>query len=918
MPKYLPSPMNPPTARPPARRLTNRIALLRRWAATLGCLLLLLMAGRADDLYDFTTTDLRGTPAQVNVRAGRRSVTRSRRKQSQRRQQRQAREVTLRRERRRYVSTRPRLRLAARPREPGREPSRARATPRIARAPDARGRSSRGTTRRGRPATAQRVPRVAALPTARPARARSQARASRSTTPTRPSPPVLARVPEEVPDSLPSPVAAEEPDSGSEEVRQNLSLAFVTPRDAPAVGVRLVAHVTPAEGEEVTFANLTTDSSGRIKLQNIALPVTIDLDFPGQKTAADKAQAPSEWDFADADKSTLLLEAPLGSGRDALVSERPAPGARPDAAATRRVRLFEGSLAPIVLERQVVDLEIAAPAGSRLSSPALEESSQTDSSSSSDLRVPLSGRLGLRLPREVLEEGPVPIRVARQLAGGEAEALIEAYSTDAYKTNVVQSPPLRLARLSTLEMAGRVGVMGTRANIARRLGDLKGSANRQNVLGLVTPLADGSEWWSYPEAGIAFKMRLAPEARPEDKSPAMLVERVRLSSANAGSFGTVAVGSSTQQMRAALGSAQAQNDRLTLVDALSARGQIDTWLDGGLRVCHDESRVLWLESARPNALLTGGTTAFVRRDKARLFVESFAGDASINLRDAAGLRKYLAREPSIELAGSPEEADFVLQARVSDLKEETEAATGRHNFVTILQYSLFDTDLGRFVAQGKQAQGTATVEATVEAPGEAPGVRAAGSEQNGQDKGKREMQQALDRARAQSAALALSALVSEVNRASDFGVRVTAIDYAAGTLRLNAGRAQGLRVSRTNPDDFQITVAGSPLPEQQTKRSSQFYTARVVAVGQDWAECRLLRVTESQQMGLPAITEEPAPDMVRRLPDPATGQVGARSWTPFASNTPLSNPGIEPPRQPARTSPHRAPVAALPERGAST
>ncbi len=886
--------MNPPSASPPARRLTSRIVTLRRWAATLGCLLLLMMVSNADDLYDFTTTDLRGTPAQVNFRTGRRSVTRSRRRQSQRRQQRQARTVTLRRERRRYVSTRPRLRLAARPREP----RRTRVTPRS------------NVSRM--PATAQSTPRVA---TGKPARAGSQARGGRNTTPTRPIPPVLARVPGRVRDQ----VAEKEQSGGGEEVRQNLSLAFVTPSDAPAVGVQLVAHVTPAGGEEATFADLTTDSQGRVKLQNIALPAAIDLDFPSPKPAANKAEAapdaPPEWDFSDADKSTLLLKAPLGPGRDALVPERLTPGARAQGTrpasttATRRVRLFEGSLAPIVLERQVVDIEIAAPAGSRLSSPALEEAPQADSSASPTLTVPPSGRLGLRLPREVLDEGPIPIRVAHELAGGEAEALIETYSTDSYKTNVVQSPPLRLARLSGLEMAGRVGVMGTRANIARHLGDLKGSANRQNALGQVRPLADGSEWWSYPEAGIAFKMRLAPDAHLEDKSPTMLVERVRLYSANAGSFGTVAVGSTVQQMRDALGDPQTEDDRRTLGDALSARGQIDTWLDGGLRVCHDQSQVLWLESARPNSLLTGGTTAFVRRNKARLFVESFAGDARINLRDAADLRKYLGREPSIALARSPEEADFVLQGRVSKLKEETDAASGRRTFVTSLQYSLFDTALGRFVAQGKQAQGTATVDA---ARG-APVPRASRPKQNRQNEPGQQ-----NRARAQSGASAVSALVSEVNRASDFSLRVTAIDYAAGTLRLNAGRTQGLRISRTDPDDFQITVAGTPLPEQETTRSLQVYTARVVAVGQDWAECRLLRVTQSQKMGLPAFTEEPAPDMVRRLPDPATGQVGARSWMPFPSDVPLSNPGIEQPRQPASTVAPGVPLAVLPRRSGST
>lgn len=960
--KYLPIPMNRPTARPLARRA----AIVRSWAATVGCLLLMILVSPADELYDFVATDLRGTPSMVTFRTARRNVTRSRRKVSRRREQRQTRQVSLRRERISYVRTRKRLRLpdtsgSSRTRLATARTTTARTTnrtsrTRVAASAGPRSNSGRRTTRTARqtrprsngsrrPAVARATPRASGRGPASSASRQGQNQNTLPGTtpdtipdapPVRSDTPVLAQAPERRPERvaqrMPEPAPSEEPEEpeeDGEEVRQNLSLAFVTPRRAPAVGVRLVARVIPAEGEEEILSNLTTDASGRVKLQNIALPAAIDLDFPGSKPTA--SGEPVEWDFADADKATLLLENPVGQGRSVLASDRArlvpvraasAGGSR--GAASRRVRLFEGEMSPIVLERQVVDLAIAAPAGSRLSSPALEEASPDSSVSQSvevveAITVPASGRLALRLPIEALEEGPIPIRVARELAGGEAEAVIESYATDAYTTNAVQSPPLRLVRLSQLDMAGRVGVMGTRANVARRLGDLKGIANKMNALGSVSPLADGSEWWTYPDTGIAFKMRLAPEARPADKSPAMRVERVRLFSANAGSFGTVKVGSTVAQLRAALGAPQAQNDKRTPADALSAAGQIDIWLDGGLRVCHDQARVLWLEAARPNVLLTGGTTAFVRRDKARLFIESFQSHAGIKLSNANDLRKYLEQEHAVQTVGSPEEADLILKARVSEFKASADAATNSYTSVTRLQYSLFDIDLGHFVAEGKQAEGTARVDLAEQgAPALAPQAR--------QEERERATRQAAGAAGAISAAEAFNVLVSEVNRASDFSVRVTDIDYATGTLRLNVGRAQGLRVSKTDPDDFQITVAGTALPEQRTERSSQFYIARAIAVGQDWAVCRLLRVSHTTRtrseraaggMGGVAgsisegISEVPAPEMVRRLPDPATGQIAARSWTPPPSEAPAIGPGIQ---QPTRTAPQNAPRAALPNR----
>ena len=975
--------MNRPTARPRARRA----AILGRWAATLGCLMLLMVVSPADELYDFVATDLRGTPSLVNFRTGRRNVTRSRRKASRRREQLQTRKVALRSERINYVRTRKRLRLPdagsstnssrtrlATNRTPANRASsnrtssnrvatnrtssnrvatnRSTSRTRVASSTGTRSNSRRRTTSTRQAPTRQAQPRsngsrrtvLARAPRLpRPATNGIGSRQNQNTLP-RPAPdtspgtsvdtspesvparsdaPVLARVPEE---EIEQP--QEEQDEEGE-VRQNLLLAFVTPRNTPAVGVRLVARVVPAEGKEETLANLTTDSSGRLKLLNIALPAAIDLDFPDSKPASSKAdeapEAPLEWDFADADKSTLLLEKPVGQGRLALASDNVRlaslhtanSGAVRLAATSRRVHLFEGELSPIVLERQVVDLAIAAPPGSKLSSPALEdgpEEAQLDPSASKALTVPAVGRLGLRLPIEALEEGPIPIRVARELAGGEAEAVIESYTTDAYAVNTVQAPPLRLVRLSELDMAGRVGVMGLRANVARRLGDLKGNANKQNALGIVTPLADGSEWWSYPDTGIAFKMRLAPEARPEDKGAAMRVERVRLFTANAGSFGTVKVGSTVEQMREALGAPQSQNAKRTPADNLSAPGQIDTWLDGGLRVCHDGAQVLWLESARPNGLLTGGTTAFVQRSKARLFVESFQSNPRINLSSTEDLRKYLEQEHSVATVGSPDEADLILKARVAEFKEGIGSTTRSYNAVTKLQYSLFDTNLGHFIAQNKQAEGKATVDLAESAPGaSAQGPESGQAEQN------RATQQAAGAASAISVGDAFNALVGEVNRAADFSVRVTDIDYEAGTLRLNAGRAQGLRVSRSDPDDFQITVAGTPLPEVQQGRSSQFYVARVVAVGRDWAVCRLLRANfsvKNLRAGiLEGVTEEPAPDMVRRLPDPATGQVAARSWTPLpldANASTNTKPPVQP--RPERNAPRLGPQAALPWR----
>ena len=119
-------------------------------------------------------------------------------------------------------------------------------------------------------------------------------------------------------------------------------------------------------------------------------------------------------------------------------------------------------------------------------------------------------------------------------------------------------------------------------------------------------------------------MRPSPfDTSGDSKKSGALVERVRVFNARGGTLGGIAVGSSLDDVRRNLGAPQLENAPRTPSDTLSPAGQIDSYLDGGLRICHSADRVLWMDVTRPDNLLEAGTTAFVPRSRRACFWPGF-------------------------------------------------------------------------------------------------------------------------------------------------------------------------------------------------------------------------------------------------------------------------------------------------------
>ncbi|BCM88660.1 hypothetical protein IAD21_00501 [Abditibacteriota bacterium] len=682
--------------------------------------------------------------------------------------------------------------------------------------------------------------------------------------------------------------------------RQNLSFKLVDPSGQPVKGLQMVAHLQTPSQEEDTPLRFASNDAGVCQLNDLPLPASIDFDIarPDGSLPPDTTDEnndkdddeESEWRFAKPETASLLLERPEGVGRVARIHYTTAQsgvcGPVCPSLATR-IKTFQTTKSPIVLERTVVDLQIAAPADSRISSPVLGDEAQT---------VPADGVLSVRLRRSQMEDGPIPIRVARTLAGGECEAVIDSYPTDPYSTNRVEAPPLELISLSNLDPELHLSVFDTHVEAARVVGDLTGKDNRKNQLGTVTPSDDGAQWWISTAKGIGLKMRPVPGSKPKDKTPDLICERIRVFNAAGGTFGGVGVNSTWAEARAALGEPQVDNAPRLPSDSLSTAGTMASYLDGGLRICHNDEKVLWLEVARPDSFLRGGTTAFVPRSQAKLYVASFSGNPKTNLRTRGDLEGFLSQIGSVQLVASRDEADLVLDAAVVDFKEDRDDFLPlipiRYDCSLRLQYSLYDTHANRYVVEHKEVVGTAKANFTKEAAiiglgagllyKQAKGLLSALIAGFGIADLNNAARKAANRAPAVCAKSAFNQMVGDINDASDFSVQVTSIDYNANRLTVNAGTNDGVRVGdASHPFDFQLQIAGGQLPSEDEPKTAEYYAARVVQVGPTSSVCELRHIQRSITKTKEKVQDEPAPDVLRQIPDPATGLIGGRAGVQF-------------------------------------
>lgn len=670
---------------------------------------------------------------------------------------------------------------------------------------------------------------------------------------------------------------------------QNLTLSFINPKQSAVAGLHVIATVHPKTGQDIILNNLTTDSAGRVKLARIGpLPVSVDLALASPPTTGSEEP---EWQISDERSASLVIPHAMGL-RIATYAGLPYQVAslRPVFSSRRAILYQYQQPTPIVVERTVADLDITAPAGSIITTPALGDQ---------QLTVPSTGHIVCRLPESALNDGPVPIRVASDLPAGEAEAVITSYAHDPYQTNSVTMPDPQLVRVTNVAMRGNIGVMSRREQIISAFGD----ASKRGSGGNIVKSTDGSEIWNYPQQGVSYKVRHSPFKEGRDNPS--IIERVHLSGRAGGSIGGISVGSSADDVAKSFGKPESETTNY------NEPGKTENYLDQGVRICEVAGRVQWIEIARPNELLIEGTTAFVPRRAARLFIGNYHGDSRALIASPDELKAYLSKLPSVHLVSSISDADLVLKASVTDFQGHRDQVIDglpfKYSCTTKLAYSIYDTDSNRYVVSDKNVEASAGADYTTEA---LIGAGVAGvllTRKNdllkllgaavggvGVVELNKSVQRAANRCPGIAARTVFNDMVQDINRASDFSVRMTGIDYSTGRMRFNVGTASGIHVSiPEDPCEFEVMVGGKPLPDDEGGNSADYYTAVVVDADEQSCQCELHHIRRKVNRSSESIHDDNDLDMLRRIPEPATGIVSARASVHFASLPVITDADVE-------------------------
>ncbi len=728
---------------------------------------------------------------------------------------------------------------------------------------------------------------------------------------------------------------------------QDTTLSFVDPRQQAVAGLRVIATIhrkTPRPGQEEDVvigdapnAPLITDAQGHVSLKKIGpLPVAIDIAFADGES--------KHWQVANADTASLYVPSEgIGPSKEfngrriAIYSEEstrapstrlahtpsrlensvwqesgnpshlalaglPGTGAgqrgnatpktKPQPASTTAKTIYKDVVfskpdpTAVSIEHNAVDVQVTTQPGSVLTTPAAPGQTWT---------ADAAGIVVCSVPVAALGSGPIPIHVKKDLSGGEAEALINTYKTDPYdRDNAVACDKLHLVKIANLKIADNIAVLDGQAQVEAKVGKADS----------IKDVANGSQAWEYDRQGLTALMR--PSVNPD---AAMLCEMLMLTGADAGSVGGIHVGSTQAEAHEALGSPEGT--------FTSVSGPCENYVQEGMVVCYNNGSVNQIVVKRSTELLKSGTTAFVPRAKARLFVENFTGHDHTGLVSNNDLRGYLSQIHSLEVVDLRENADLTLSASAT-FKEAKEKLAGslpfRYECGVDVDYTLTDVEKNQRVGNTRaHADALADYEAEVEddkplmeallnhedarkilesidktAPEE---EQAKLRKMKNEERARYRVQHLLDLQNSMHNAVsrcpiiasrkAFGDMVADITRAADFNVRVTGMDYAQGILFLNVGTADGVQVStEQSPSQFEISVMGQPLPYHEQGLSADYYTAVVTEAGPHSCACQLRHRWRTVEQGTDSEQEAAAVEAAQRIPQPGTGVVSARAWLP--------------------------------------
>ncbi len=575
-------------------------------------------------------------------------------------------------------------------------------------------------------------------------------------------------------------------------------------------------------------------------------------------------------------------------------------------------------LAPLEIERSVVDLDLKLPEGTddaRIHMPRIESDPALLAKVNLDeILEDAKGRregnlMHLHLPVDVFQEGkPFPIRVSRTTAGGVFEQVTQVERANPYEKQTVEVPPLRLISVRGLPALEGLEVTGHAADAARLHPSLSGLAEFANPAppekkkgrdkDKDAPAApapgmnpDGSRTFRADALGLELQLRGVPDTvgrrvldgqkqrDKDDPPPAVsVIEAVRVTKASTGSVAGVTVGDPEAKVRELLGDPDA-----------GAPGTL-SYLDGGVTYRMQGGAVQTIEIRRPKDLLNSGTTAFVRREAVDLYVKEFRMDLRDDvrekrlIRDREALEKYLMRSGVVRLVSSEDAADYVLTARLARFEEAQrnvdKGIPRDYRCTGELFYTLTDRIAGKDLVRNERIAETegANWEAEMKTylPGGLGFIDLILKNRRANDS----LKQIIANAPKLVEQALYNQLSDQISTRVDYAGRVTGINYANGEIRVNLGRADGVQQGRVGENEtlFDLYMNGRPLPRKEVGLSVDFYTLRAKRVDDHESVCELLHVQRKVEGKgkVSELTYAVDLEMIKQILNPATGIISAR------------------------------------------
>lgn len=688
-------------------------------------------------------------------------------------------------------------------------------------------------------------------------------------------------------------------------VAQNVNLFFVDEKYHRPVKSLPVEFIIVKKGGHTT-RNFVTDASGCVKLSHISpLPAAINI-FVRSSTIG--ATGEPEWELSNPQMASILVKNRTGA-KIATIKSPPGPyqvastsymlPRRTGRSSTMVVYQFSQDIA---LKRNAVDFQAYLPSNAQVSYPtpdagrpsnlsAVGIDSAPSQGDETQVSVSWSGSTAhFTLPASILADGPVPLRICQTTNSGVLETVVSKYTSDPYSTNQISPGALSLAAIKDIEMPNNIDVLSRASDVEALFPDIDKHAHASG-----DDRSQGSDWWKSDYPAVSFRIRKSPFSNDDAQG---LVECIRLDKADAGSVAGIRVGMPKQDLINTLG------DGIETYDSIS-------YLDGGVTFAFDGDTVKSIYVDRPRELLEQGTTAFVPRKPAKVFVKSFHVDGrwsgGMAISNLDELKSYLVRTGVVQLVDNEQDADYTLTCEASNFIEKKDVPLGviplQYECGMTLTYTLKDNATGQIVYSDRSVNadenvdfwklllpiltGVAVVNKvshnnTANVIADALGVAFIAALKDAADKADKACPRLVEQE-------AYGRMADDLYDAFDCRCRVTAIDYSRGTLTMNSGTADGVVAGGDNRTTFEILVntdkGPTPLPSSEGGMSADYYVAEVLSAGDHTCTCVLEHVTHSVKIryglfGKSYVADNTNVkndiDMLRRIPDSATGIVSAR------------------------------------------